>query len=292
MADAEFHRLSRTAHYRWWHPLVELVVALGLGLVLATLAVAIVVAIGGDHDAGPLAIVKLGSSLAVFLPAALLAARAVGRHPGTVSSVVGRLRASWLARTALVALAIMVLKLVLAGSLATLIGVEPASDEAAQFVGWARFLPMVIAVLLVIPLQSAAEEYVFRGLFLQAVGGWIAAPAIAIVASGVVFGAIHGLALEGFVAVTALGIGAAWVTVRTGGLEAAIALHVVNNLTGFLLVAAFGDGDTERIDTINDSVSWLGVATSVITVALYCAIVARMARRSGLETRGVPRLAR
>lgn len=289
MAVVPFHRLARTARYRWWHPLVELVVAIGAGLVLATVVVAIIVAIAGEHAHGPIAVVQLGSTLAVFLLTALLGARVVGRAPGTVASVTGRLRGGWLARTALIALAIMVLKLVLAGTLATVFAVETGSDEPARWVGWERFLPMLIAVLLVIPLQSAAEEYVFRGLFLQAVGGWIAAPTVAILASGVAFGAVHGLALEGFAAVTALGIGAAWITVRTGGLEAAIALHVVNNLVGFLLVAAFGGGDTERLDTINDQVSWLGAVTSLVTVALYCAIVDVLARRQRIATHGAPR---
>ena len=93
-------------------------------------------------------------------------------------------------------------------------------------------------ILLVVPLQAAAEEYVFRGYLQQAIGRWLRHPAFAILLPVPLFVLGHLYDPLGQAAVGLFAVVAGWLTWRTGGLEAAIALHVVNNLSAFLLALA------------------------------------------------------
>jgi len=95
------------------------------------------------------------------------------------------------------------------------------------------------------PLQAAGEEFFFRGWIMQNVGAWFTRPTVGLVASlivsAVAFSAAH-LSPDpwvlGTIACLAVASGlAAW---RTGGLEAGIAMHAVNNVLTFFVVVIFG----------------------------------------------------
>ena len=120
----------------------------------------------------------------------------------------------------------------------------PAEPRPAQ---WALLL---LLVALSTPAQAAGEEYLFRGLILQNVGGYFrnarAGLVFASVLSVVVFTAAHGSADPWIVVDLAFGAAAccylAW---RTGGLEAPVALHAINNvfgMTGSILFGGWNEG--------------------------------------------------
>jgi membrane protease YdiL (CAAX protease family) len=91
----------------------------------------------------------------------------------------------------------------------------------------------------------------FRGWLLQAVGSFTAegrrlgrvfgTPWPAIILSSLPFVAGHAYTDWGLLDIGAFAVVTAWITVRTGGLEAGIALHVVNNMVGMALSATEGD---------------------------------------------------
>ncbi|GAA5700870.1 hypothetical protein [Streptomyces avermitilis] len=57
----------------------------------------------------------------------------------------------------------------------------PGGDDAGlRWAGWDVFAP-AMAMLVLVPLQSAAEEYVFRGWLMQAAGAFFRSPWFAIV---------------------------------------------------------------------------------------------------------------
>jgi hypothetical protein len=64
------------------------------------------------------------------------------------------------------------------------------------------------------------------------IGRWLRHPAFAILLPVPLFVLGHGYDLLGQIGVGLFAVAAGWLTWRTGGLEAAIALHVVNNLSG------------------------------------------------------------
>ena len=100
-------------------------------------------------------------------------------------------------------------------------------------------------VLLTTRLQAAGEEFAFRGLAARAVGSWFYSPAVGLVVSTAVTALLFMLVHRaGDLRLNALylclALTASMLTWRGGGLEAAIALHVVSNLTTMLFLPLLG----------------------------------------------------
>src|SRR5262245_25560415 len=88
-AGAPYHVLGRTAHYRWWRPLGELVlvmvVTFGAGMLMQLLKDA--------TSSTELGLLLVGAALASLILGTMWAARTAGRRrAGALSSVVGRIR--------------------------------------------------------------------------------------------------------------------------------------------------------------------------------------------------------
>ncbi|TDC87239.1 type II CAAX endopeptidase family protein [Actinomadura sp. 7K507] len=309
-AGTPFHRMARTDIHRWWRPLLGSLTILGLGMSLAVglmlIGMIVLVAVTGEipdpegadtttifgNDTADL-VFNL-AALAVFLPAALLVAWGIQRRrPGTLSSVVGRLRWKWM----LVCCGLAVLFCIVSFGTSLLAGMgldeEAGGDE--HWVGWEEFLLPAVLILLLVPFQAAAEEYVFRGWMLQAVGACtlenakrkagralsvvFRTPWPGMVVGSALFTAGHGYTGWGILDIFVFGMIAAWVTVRTGGLEAAIALHVFNNLMAFLISAALG-----QLDIVQGSVPWQVVVADVVPMALFAVAAVWLAGRMRIQT--------
>ncbi|MFJ8142919.1 lysostaphin resistance A-like protein [Streptomyces sp. NPDC096013] len=280
-----YHRLAlASARHRWWRPLAGTLFIAG-GWLLALILLSSAADSWGnhqgypkDHDGfaefGPVTGTALDLLYIVLaIPLVLLAVRWIGRRPiGTASSVTGRLRGRWLGLCLLVALPVFA-----AVDAAALL--LPSDDTPAPgWAGWHVFLPALAMLLVLVPLQAAAEEYVFRGWLTQAVGGFFRSPWIAVVPQAVLFAAAHGWGTPwGFADLVVFGLAAGWLTVRTGGLEAAIGLHVINNLIAFGLGAAVVDG-LKNDDTAADA-TWQWVAVDIVAIAAYAAVVLWFAAR-------------
>nr|WP_243862253.1 CPBP family intramembrane glutamic endopeptidase [Frigoribacterium faeni] len=132
----------------------------------------------------------------------------------------------------------------------------------------------VLVIVLLVPLQASGEEYVYRGFATQALGSWVAWPVVAIVVPTVAFALSHAYNPWGVLDVAVFGVAAAWLTWRTGGLEAAIVGHVLNNTVLFLLLAPFAG--TEASDG-----SPLGLAVTVVCTPVWAWLVTRAFHRSG-----------
>src|SRR4029078_8399002 len=89
----------------------------------------------------------------------------------------------------------------------------------------------VLVIVLLTPFQTAAEEYLFRGYLTQAFGGVFHRAWVAVVVPAFLFGLAHGLGQSPpvFFDRFAFGLVAGVLVVMTGGLEAGIAMHVLNN---------------------------------------------------------------
>jgi nicotinamide riboside transporter PnuC len=138
-------------------------------------------------------------------------------------------------------------------------------------------------LLLLVPLQAAGEEYLFRGWLMQAVGAYRRRPWIAMAVQTVLFAAAHGWqgpwALS-FFAVFAIVAGV--LTLRTGGLEAAIGLHVVNNVIAIGLYAA--SGALDQVGIPSSDMSWQHVTADLALMCVYLGVVLWLARRRGIAT--------
>ena len=93
------------------------------------------------------------------------------------------------------------------------------------------FWGFLVVIILTSPLQAAAEEIFFRGYLMQALGSLVAQPWFGVVVSAVVFALMHGVQNPAlFLDRLGFGLLAGFLVWRTGGLEAGIGAHVINNI--------------------------------------------------------------
>lgn len=126
----------------------------------------------------------------------------------------------------------------------------------------------------------------FRGYLVQAAALWTRNLWLPGLVTSLLFAAAHGaqdpwLFADRF----AFGLIAWWLTIRTGGLEGAIAIHVVHNLGGLIFAAAVDDIDAAlTVTDINPLVAVIDIALTLLIAAL----IARYAKRSQMQTASVP----
>jgi len=246
-APLAYHRLAhlypRTA--RWWRPFATLGVAAGLLLALATvlgLVAVLVILLAPERASVPAALtpsvhledprnpvdhlLNLGL-LALFIPVVVLAVRWGGGQRGTVHSVVGRFRWAMAMRAAAVVLPFYALVFW------TWMALSPPEDLSVPPFD-ASLLAVVVVVLLLTPLQCAAEEYAFRGLPMQLLGTWLRTPVVGVVLPVPLFMLGHGYDWVGQIGIVVFALSMGFLVWKSGGLELAVVVHTANNLPLFL----------------------------------------------------------
>lgn len=117
---------------------------------------------------------------------------------------------------------------------------SPVARSGLDLGAWLSWLPLALVLLLI---QTGAEEAVFRGYLLQQMAAWRSSPWAWAVAPSLLFGALHynplapgGVALT-IAVTTAGGLVLAAITARSGGIAAAWGLHFGVNVMAILTVA-------------------------------------------------------
>ncbi|MFT2710521.1 MULTISPECIES: CPBP family intramembrane glutamic endopeptidase [Clavibacter] len=184
----------------------------------------------------PVIMLATNLSLAALIPVSMLLQRWLfGVRMGTLSSVVGRFRWRWLGRVALV----------IAPVFLVYIAVTFALDPTGEIRVDGEVVAFLVIVLLTTPLQSAGEEYGFRGLVQRSVGSWFRDTRVALVVGAIVASSLFALAhlaedpwLIAYYFV--FGISATISARLTGGLEAPVLIHALNNTLLFIPTALLG----------------------------------------------------
>jgi membrane protease YdiL (CAAX protease family) len=138
------------------------------------------------------------------------------------------------------------------------------SPEAYSFSPtWETFLPFLLVGLLLLPMQTTAEELLFRGWIIQ----WAAQASGNIwwlsTLSGTLFSLPHllnpeaaGDTLGAFFGYFTVGFALAWVTVRDRSLEIAIGAHMSNNLFAALVVGYEGGVLPAEALFVTEPIEW------------------------------------
>lgn len=287
-----YDHLARNAVNEWWRPLVgTLIVGAGFFLVgIVVIFIGVIVAqiagisvpmreeeIFGDPVFGLVVVLlSIAAVLPVVFGTAVLIQR---RRPGTLSSVAGRVRWNWLAQCAGIAAVALVLGQ--AAQYVTFAVSGAGTKDFLEWAGWGQFLPGLIVIVLLVPFQAATEEYVFRGWFIQAFGAYVRNPVPGILLGAAAFTALHGYEGAGIADVFLFGVVMGWLTVRTGGLEAAIAMHVMNNVMAFGIIAAAGD---LKDAMVQGDVPWQSLAATVVQLVVFVAGVLILAKKRSFST--------
>ncbi len=284
----QLHRLGRTGAVRT----VVGVAVLAATVFVSAQAVAIVVAVvaamfGAEVSIDPVTPAGLAAvnlAWAVAIPVTWGVLRIFQRLPeGWLSSVAGRIRWRWLA----ICLALSVVALIATIMVATVFPQQPGAEVGGSVNDFtSRTRDFVLIILLLTPLQAAGEEFAFRGYLTQAFGGLVKgryAVVLAVVVPSVLFALAHGAQdAPVFVDRLAFGLVAGLLTILTGGLEAGIAMHALNNWLAFGLALAFGDMDA--VLTPEDG-TWWTLPSTLTQSLVYLVVVVVVARRTGLQTR-------
>jgi uncharacterized protein len=290
-----YHQMLRGPRFRWWKPVVTLLLAAALGIPLMMLSLVPLVVVGlasGAADLGllsldvnalsPTAFVVVNLSLIALIPVSGLSIWIVHQiRPRYLSSVAGRIRWRWLARSTLTVLPLWLIYLALGLLLA-----PPESPRPEQW------LPLLIIVVIMTPLQAAGEEYFFRGWLMQNVGAYFSRPTVGLVisvaVSTVVFAAAHGSPdpwVLGSIGCFAVAAGVA--AYRTGGLEAGIAMHAVNNVLAFGAVLVFGGWEEAFVGADSQGTPAV-LLLAVLGQGGALALILWQARRHGIQSHYQP----
>lgn len=298
---ALYHQLLRSAWPGWWRyalGIFMLVVAFLLVLpflVLAPFALyylldgqnvgtAVQTLVDLEHPT-PAGLAYLNLVLAASIPTTWILVRYLhGLRPRWLASVQPRIR--W--RYFVACLGLAVVALVATVLVGTLLPHQAQEAEIGQhlndFTSTTRNFALV--VLLLTPLQAAGEEYAFRGYLLQAFGGIFRHPALAVAGSSVLFALAHGAQDPPiFVDRLAFGLVAGTLVVITGGLEAGIAMHVLNNFLAFGLALAFGDMASSLNPTGG---TWWSLPTTLTQSLVYLGLAWWVSNAMGLRNRTDP----
>lgn len=303
-----YHRLARNSKNRWWRPLVGtgFLVAVGFFMTAVVVVVWFVAhsLIAGDFetpegdDIFPSSLENLALTLvmlAVLTPVVLLTVWLIQRRPAwSVASVLNRIRWRWLLLCCLPGLGYLALSYGLGVTVDAIFpNADPEPADSGSWVGFAGFIGPALLILFLVPFQSAAEEFIFRGWLVQAIGSYspdgtggsafvralrlvLRSPWPALVISSVVFVSAHGYTGWAMADIFLFALMIGWLTVRTGGLEAGIALHALNNLLAFMLPAATGqlDGWADQ-----GGAPWTLVVADVPCLIFYAFAVQWLAKR-------------
>lgn len=286
---AAYPQILRGESYAWWRSVLGVVVGLSLfSLITYVVSQALVTLFwattAADQSARdyrtrafafelPIGMLSVNLGLAALIPVTWgLMAAIHHMQPRWLSSVQPRIR--WHYLFGCLAIAAVVLNGVML--LSTTVG-KPLSIHPQQ--GFWAFLAVIV---LTSPIQAAAEEIFFRGYLLQALGSLVSRPWFGVVVSSVVFALLHGTQnLPLFVDRLGFALLAGLLVWRTGGLEAGIAAHVINNVFAYLYA-----GLTTSVATIRGltAITWVDAAFDVGGFAIFAVLAYVLSRLMKLRT--------
>jgi len=297
--------MLRTERFRWWKGLLGIVLFLvGFFLLSALFGTAgiIVDLVRGDVTPeqfsadqiaegvlpmGPGLFIGNNLALAGLIPLSVLVNRLVfGQRGGWLSSVSGRFRWRWLAWC--------LLAIGLPWLVAMLVELFVAGGVGATVVLSTPVLVLLVLMLVTTPLQAAGEEWGFRGFIPRCIAAMVpnakVGLAVAAVLSSALFMVSH-LAQDPWLNVFYFFLALVFMalTWRTGGLEAAVVLHAVNNVVALTPVIL-----TDQLGGAMDRSAGVGNWTTLLPIVLGIALVfvaGQLARRRGIARVSAPGLA-
>lgn len=284
---SEFYRLPGN---RWWKGVITIVALLVTMFVasfvftliagiidMATGQLDIEAAMEGKVGMSPLMLLATNLSLITLAVVALIFHRFLFRQRiGSLNSVAGRFRWTWLLWSLIpigIGFAIYI----------TLLVVSSDWDAYAPLpVGMTIFYLAV--VLLTTPFQAAAEEYVFRGVIQRIAGSWVRGPIPSLIlgtaVSSVLFAAAH-LAGDPWLILYywLFGVFLSLLAHYSGGLEAPIVIHAINNVALFVTATFSGEIAQEIDRSAGAGGPFMLIPVAAILVVSAAAIVLARVRR-------------
>lgn len=300
----EYHQMLRTWNYAWWKPVVGIVLVVVGMLIVAPMVLMPILIVGVMFEdgnfwenfesaasleaVGPASLLYLNLTLGSAILITWFVMRVVHRmRPRWLTSVVPKMR--W--KLLFIFIGISVVALIAQMGVAMLVELLMPGEQDVSVSGkvndfTATTALLALIVLLTTPLQAAGEEYVFRGYLMQALGSLWRNKWVALLATSLLFAVAHGvqnfpLFFDRFM----FGFIAGWLVIRTGGLEAGIAMHILNNFFAFGYALAFAD----LSESLNVSeVGWENIPVTLTQALTYAGLVLLVSRKLDVQRRTAP----
>ncbi|EKF61655.1 abortive infection protein [Agrobacterium albertimagni AOL15] len=237
--EVEYHRAFAGPERRILRGLTVILLLFGGLIGFANLGLAgasfIDASILGRSGFTPLAHAATSLALALLIPYSMLLQRVFyGLPTGSLHSVTGCFRFDMFGRSLLVIGPLVLIPM----SLTSLF-------MPGDTITWSHMdiVAFFITGMILTPLAAAGEEYGFRGLMFRIVGSWTLGPLsgaiLGIILTAGLFSLFHGssdpyLLTSYLVLFSSLAV----ITWRTGGLEVAVVIHGVYNVSGLVLATA------------------------------------------------------
>ncbi len=284
----EYHRVLAGEKRQIWKGIAALVLLMGgmlvFGLVIGIIGILVDMLLGrnGGLSSGEIELTPMVQgtglfALALLLPWSMLIQRWLyGVRAPSLHSVLSLFRFELFGRAFLIIAPVWVVYLTVFSLL---------SPEMTTEWLYSDLVLMFAVVVLLAPLQSAGEEYGFRGLAFRVAASWGRGPRVAlflgVVVSSLLFMVAHAafdpwLNLYYFV----FGATLALITWRTGGLELAVVIHAVNNTVAFLLSVVTHTDLAEGMDRSSGVGSPIMLLPCVL-LAVIATVVWFRTRRTG-----------
>ena len=286
---ASYPQILRGQWYMWWRSVAGVILGLSLFLLMTTVvSQALIMAFWATTAAEqpyrdyfakafafelPVGMLAVNLGIATLIPIAWALMGMIHQmRPRWLSSVQPRIR--WRYLFGCLAIAAVVLNGVML--LSTTVGDKLSIHQQSGFWGF------LLVIVLTSPIQAVAEEIFFRGYLLQALGSLVAKPWFGVIASSLVFALLHGTQnLPLFADRLAFGLLAGLLVWRTGGLEAGIAAHVINNVFAYLIA-----GLTTSVAALKaiKGIGWVDAGFDVGGFALFAVLAYGLSRLMKLRT--------
>lgn len=289
-----FHLIQLAGRRGWWRQLLGIVLIIAWLAVFAAVLVAIpfviwyavhgedvtasINALADSSNPTPASLLYVDLVLASLIPVAILLSWVLHQIPPRwLLSVAGRIR--WRLLFACLGMAFLAL-------VATLIvgALLPGPNDGTT--GHAELTRTAVAYLVIIlvltPFQASGEEFMFRGYLTQCLGALSRQAWLPVLLTGLVFGLFHGLgqSLPVFISRFAFGLVAGYLAIRSGGLEAGIAMHTLNNWLSLGLAAIYDQMGASLNPTGG---SWWSLPVTLTQSLVYLWLVLLVCRRMGVS---------
>ena len=260
--------------YRWYRPIITAAVFSAVYAVLLILTMYTILGLPQEgmhltYEALDFRDLRLAafvlSTMAVAIPALMIASRIVKDRPfSSYSSSRGgwRMKVFWVCLLA-AALTELVPKILL-----------HISENSIMPENELSLIALMIIIVLG-SLQSVAEEYIFRGIFMQTLGAWLKLPVLAVIIQALVFAVRHSYDFTGTITVVISGLSFGLAAYITNGLEAPAAMHIAGNVSAFYFVAA-------GLTSVSGNVSVFTLVYTLCTNAAFIIILMIIKKKTSL----------
>jgi membrane protease YdiL (CAAX protease family) len=138
----------------------------------------------------------------------------------------------------------------------------------------AIFIPTLIVGLILLPIQTSAEELYFRSVIPQAISSVLRKPSVVVVASAALFSGMHmwnpeaqESPIQAFMTYFFMAAAWGWAAFKHGGIEVTLGAHLINNISGLFIFGYTGS-------VIDGVALWTGPAPDMKSAAVSSAMSA------------------